>query len=369
MSSPLLAQARTKDGALEVIRLRAEYLTNPLGIDVRKPRLGWQLQSSARGVVQSAYQVRVAGSERSLRAGHDLVWDSGRVASSESIHRAYDGPPLQSARRYFWQVRVWDGAGHASAWSAPAWWETGLLEPADWKASWIEPDLQEDVSKAGPVPMLRREFKLTGPVEHARAYVTAHGLYELYLNGQRVGDQLFTPGWTSYNKRLQYQTYDVTALLKTGPNTVGALLGNGWYRGNLAWEGRRNIYGDRLGLLAQIQVTYKDGSRETIGSDAGWKASTGPILMSEIYHGETYDARLEKAGWAAAGFDDHGWSGVKMTDARKDALIAPAGPPVKRIQELRPVKIFTTPGGDTVADMGQNMVGWVRLAVEGPAGT
>jgi alpha-L-rhamnosidase len=368
-ATPLLALARTKDTAVEAAGLRSEYATNPLGVDVRKPRLSWQLQSSVRGVVQSAYQVRVASSERSLRAGHDLVWDSGRVASTESIHRPYDGPPLQSARRYFWQVRVWDGAGRTSAWSAPAWWETGLLEPADWRASWIEPDLQEDVSKAGPVPMLRREFKLTGPVEQARAYVTAHGLYELYLNGQRVGDQLFTPGWTSYNKRLQYQTYDVTPLLKTGPNAVGALLGNGWYRGNLAWEGRRNIYGDRLGLLAQIQVTYKDGSREIIGSDAGWKASTGPILMSEIYHGETYDARLEKAGWAAAGFDDHAWSGVKMADARKDALIAPAGPPVKRIQELRPVKIFTTPGGDTVADMGQNMVGWVRLAVEGPAGT
>jgi alpha-L-rhamnosidase len=369
LASPsLVAQAGTKAAPLEAASLRAEYKTNPLGIDVGKPRLSWQLQSTARGVVQSAYQVRVAGRERSLRAGRDLVWDSGRVASSESIHRAYDGPPLASARRYFWQVRVWDGAGRASAWSAPAWWETGL-QPADWKASWIEPDLADDVSKPGPVPMLRREFKLSGPIEQARAYVTAHGLYELYVNGHRVGDQLFTPGWTSYNKRLQYQTYDVTPLLKTGANAMGALLGNGWYRGNLAWSDRRNIYGDRLALLTQIDVIYKDGRRETIASDAGWKASTGPILMSEIYHGEIYDARLEKAGWAAAGFDDRAWSGVKVAAPGKDTLIAPAGPPVTRIQELRPVKIFTTPGGDTVADMGQNMVGWVRLAVEGPAGT
>ena len=184
-----------------------------------------------------------------------------------------------------------------------------------------------------------------------------------------MGDQLFTPGWTSYNKRLQYQTYDVTSLLKTGDNAVGAMLGNGWYRGNLAWEDRRNLYGDRLGLLAQIEITYKDGRKETIGSDASWKSATGPLLMSEIYHGETYDARLEKAGWTAPGYGDAQWAGVKVADHRKDDLVAPAGPPVKRIEERKPVKIFKTPGGDTVADLGQNLVGWIRLKVQGPAGT
>jgi alpha-L-rhamnosidase len=217
--------------------------------------------------------------------------------------------------------------------------------------------------------MLRREFKLAGAVARARAYVTSHGLYELHLNGQRVGDELFTPGWTSYNKRLQYQTYDVTSLLKPGANAFGVQLGNGWYRGDLAWEGRRNIYGDRLGLLLQLQVTYKDGREELVLSDGQWKASTGPILMSEIYNGETYDARLEKPGWSAPGFDDRQWSAVKTAEGRKDDLITPAGPPVRRIQELVPVRIFKTPGGDTVADFGQNMVGWVRLKVQGPAGT
>ena len=184
-----------------------------------------------------------------------------------------------------------------------------------------------------------------------------------------MGDQLFTPGWTSYNRRLQYQTYDVTSLLKAGDNVVGVLLGNGWYRGNLAWEDRRNLYGDRLAFLGQIEITYKDGRKETVGSDADWKAATGPLLMSEIYHGETYDARLEKAGWASAGFDDRQWARVRIVDHRKDDLIAPAGPPVRRISELRPVKIFKTPEGETVADLGQNMVGWVRLKVQGPAGT
>jgi alpha-L-rhamnosidase len=352
-----------------VVGLRTEYKENPLGVDARKPRVSWRIESEGRGVVQSAYEIRVARSERGLGAKGDLVWDSGKVASDESIHRPYDGPALRSGERCHWQVRVWDGSAKASPWSAPAWWEMGLLEPSDWKATWIEPGLPEDTTKSGPVPMLRREFKLRGAVARARAYVTSHGLYEMYLNGHRVGDQVLTPGWTSHNKRLQYQTYDVTGLLKTGDNAVGVQLGNGWYRGDLAWEGRRNVYGNRLALLAQIQVTYKDGREEVIGSDDQWKATTGPILMSEIYHGETYDARLEKPGWSAPGYDDRGWSAVQVVTHRKDDLVAPAGPPVRRIQELKPVKVLKTPAGDTVVDMGQNMVGWVRLKAQGPAGT
>jgi alpha-L-rhamnosidase len=354
---------------LKPVSLRTEYKHNPLGMDSRKPRLSWRIQSTGRGVVQSAYQVRVARSEPDLRAGRNLVWDSQKVNVDTSIQLPYDGPPLQSGQRYFWQVQIWDGTGRASGWSEPAYWEMGLLEPSDWKVSWIEPDLAEDLSKSGPVPMLRRTFKLSGFVERARAYVTSHGLYEMHLNGRRVGDELFTPGWTSYNKRLQYQTYDLTELLRNGDNAVGVMLGNGWYRGDLAWEGKRNAYGDRLALLLQIKITYKDGREEIIGSDSSWKATTGPILMSEIYHGETYDARLEKPGWAAPGFDDAQWSGVKLASHRKDHLIAPVGPPVRRIEELKPVKIFRTPAGETVADLGQNMVGWVRLKVQGPAGT
>ena len=355
---------------LSVDGLRTEYKENPLGIDVARPRLSFKLRSDARGVRQSAYEIRVASSEAALRAGRDLVWTSGRVSSSASVNRVYEGPKLRSGQRCYWQVRVWDAGGLAAPWSAPAYWEMGLLEPSDWKASWIEPDLQEDVTKTGPVPMLRREFELQGKVARARAYVTSHGLYELHLNGQRVGDELFTPGWTSYNKRLQYQVYDVTSLLQKGTNAAGALLGNGWYRGDLmGFAGRRNVYGDRLALLLQIEVTYSDGRREIVGSDGSWKSATGPILMSEIYHGETYDARLEKPGWTRSGFDDRDWKSVKLADYGKDTLVAASAPPVKRIEELRPVKVFKTPAGDTVVDMGQNMVGWPKLMVEGPAGT
>lgn len=355
--------------AFKLTALRTEYKENPLGIDARKPRLSWQIHSSERGFTQSAYQVRVARSERELRAGSNLVWDSGRVNSDSSIHCAYDGPPLASGQRYYWQVRIWDQNGKASDWSEPAFWEMGLLSASDWLVSWIEPDLQEDVKKSEPAPMLRRKFKVSGRVERARAYVTSHGLYELYLNGRRVGDELFTPGWTSYNKRLQYQTYDVTHLLKSGDNAVGALLGNGWYRGNIGFSGQRNFYGDRLALLLQLKITYQDGREEIIGTDQYWKARASPILMSEIYHGETYDARLEDPRWAAPDYNDSNWSGVRLADHRKDHLVAPAGPPVRRIQEIKPIKILKTPAGETVVDMGQNMVGWVRLTLQGAAGT
>jgi len=355
--------------ALTVRELRTEYAANPIGIDAREPRLGWQVHARARGVMQAAYQIQVASSERALREGKGLLWDAGVVKSSESAHVPYAGPAVRSGQRYVWRVRVWDSGGVPSAWSEPAFWEMGLLQPSDWKASWIEPDLPEDVTKSGPSPMLRREFAVAGDVERARAYVTSHGLYEMAINGQRVGDAVLTPGWTSYNKRLQYQTYDVTPLLKKGPNAIGVTLGNGWYRGNLAWDDKRNIYGNRLGLLLQIVVTYRGGRQETMGSDASWKASTGPILMSEIYHGETYDARLEKTGWSLPGYADQEWGSVKAVEHRKDMLVAPAGPPVRRTGELKPLKIFKTPAGDTVADMGQNMVGWVRLKAEGPAGT
>lgn len=213
--------------------LRCEYKVDPLGLDVRQPRLSWQLVASGRGVVQSAYQIRVA--ERAEGLAANPIWDTGRVASDQSIHVVYEGPAVQSGRRYYWQVRVWDGEGQASAWSEPAFWEMGLLDPADWQAAWISPDWEEDPSTMQPSPMLRSEFRIDGDVQSARAYVTSLGLYQMELNGQRVGDEVFTPGWTSYDTRLQYQTYDITELLQPGDNAVGVMLGDGWYRGYLGW--------------------------------------------------------------------------------------------------------------------------------------
>ena len=353
---------------LEVKKLRCEYKTDPMGIDVRKPRLNWQLSSSEKNVLQTSYEVRVAESEAALAKGK-VIWTSGKQMSDESTHVEYGGPALASGHIYYWQVRVGDNHGHISEWSSTARWEVGLLEPADWKAKWITPDLVEDDKTSNPSPMLRREFTVKKKVARARLYASAMGLYEMQLNGARVGDEYFTPGWTAYDFRYQYQTYDVTAMMKNGKNCLAAMLGDGWFRGRLAFNEKRNVYGKKVALLAQLEITYSDGSKEIVGSDETWKASTGAVLLSDIYDGETYDARLEKSGWSEAGFDDKDWKGVSVLESGKAKLVAPAGPPVKAIEEIKPAKVIKTPGGDTVLDMGQNMVGWIRFRVTAPAGT
>jgi alpha-L-rhamnosidase len=353
--------------AFHIERLRTEYATNPIGIDEPAPRLSWVLHAERRSTRQSAYEVRVATSANGLT--RSPLWSSGKVTSDESVNRLYAGPRLKPGQRYHWQVRTWDDRGQVTEWSAPAFWETGLMGAQQWKAKWITPDLAEDTTRSNPSPLLRTEFALQGAVASARAYVTSLGLYEMQINGSRVGDQVLAPGWTSYDKRLQYQSYDVTNLLVRGRNAVGVIVGDGWYRGRLAWDTRRNTYGKRVALLAQIVVRYNDGHEQVIGTDEGWKASTGPLLTSDIYNGETYDARLEQTGWSLPRFDDKGWKGVLVADHSKEILITPAGPPIRRIEELKPVSIVQTPAGETVFDMGQNMVGWVRLRVRGPAGT
>ena len=367
MASPLLLRAQT-EAPLAAMNLRCEYMVDPLGIDVRKPRLSWELTSPDKGVMQTSYEVRVAASEAELAKGK-LIWDSGKQASDASIQVQYGGPALASERRYYWQVRVGDNHGHLSEWSKAARWEMGLLEASDWKANWITPDLAEDETKSNPSPMLRSEFSVKKRVERARLYATAMGLYELSLNGKRVGHQYFTPGWTAYDFRYQYQTYDVTNLVKSGENCLGAVLGDGWFRGRLAWNNRRNSYGKKLALLAQLVITYTDGKQEIVGSDDKWKAATGAILESDIYNGETYDARLERTGWNEPRYKDGDWKGVTVIEAPKAKLVAPAGPPVKEIEEIKPVKVLHTPAGDTVLDMGQNMVGWMRFRLTAPAGT
>jgi alpha-L-rhamnosidase len=352
----------------EVVKLVTEYHENPIGIDIEKPRLSWQLISEQENVMQTAYEIRVADSKSNLTKKSKQIWATGKVLSDKSVNVEYEGSSLKSMQRVYWQVRIWDNNNKASDWSEAAFWEIGILEQESWTASWITMANEKEYDgNSRPAQYYRNEFSAAKKISSARVYMTSLGVYELFLNGKKVGDELFTPGWTSYNKRLQYQTYDVTSMLQKD-NAIGAVLGDGWYRGNIGFKGQRSYYGDKLALLLQLKIEYTDGTSETIISDKNWKVSNGPILESDIYNGETYDARLEMPGWKSIDFDSGDWKSVTDLDHPKDNLIAPQGVPVKAIEEITPIELLTTPKGEIVLDMGQNMVGWVRIKVKGNKG-
>ncbi|WP_405856686.1 alpha-L-rhamnosidase [Streptomyces sp. NBC_01515] len=540
MAAPTSGQAQAETQAqrdgLRVTAPTVEYVQHPLGIDAQRPRLSWPLASDRTGARQSAYQIRVATT--ASRLSHPDVWDSGKVTSGESVLVSYGGPGLKPRTRYHWSVRVWDADGHVSGWSAPSWWETGLMDAGQWSADWISApaglvdapsfeggswvwfpegdptnsvpaatrwfrrtaqlpagitsatlaitadnvyavsvngaevahtDLDTDnedwkrpavidvlarvragdnviavaatnategpagliavlvvrtaageqkvftdaswkataqepatgwrelgfddggwpavrVAAAwggGPwgrvvpvsyaVTQLRHEFRLPRrKVARARLYTTALGLYESHLNGSRVGLDQLAPGWTDYRTRVQYQTYDVTELLRPGANAIGAYLAPGWYAGNVGMFGPGQ-YGQVPSFLAQLEVEYADGTSERIVSDADWRAAAGPIVAADLLNGETYDARKETPGWASPGFDDTGWLGVRgmggVGDIGPALIVAQVDGPVRVERELTPKSVTQPKPGVYVLDLGQNMVGSVRLRVSGDAGT
>ncbi|WP_462253405.1 family 78 glycoside hydrolase catalytic domain [Ferruginibacter sp.] len=345
---------------IAVTNLLTENETNPVSIDAASPRFSWQLTSSKKNVLQTAYECKVMD-------GKNVVWKTGKIASQQSVMIPYAGTALQSGKQYTWQVKVWDNYGAASAWSNAAVFNMGLLSAGDWKAKWIEADFAED-SVNRPAQYFRKLFSLNKKIKNATAYITAHGMYEAQINGKRVGDYYLTPGWTSYNHRLQYQQYDVTAMMSNGENAVGIVAGTGWYRGYLAWDNNKNIYGKKTGILFQLQIEYSDGTTQTIVSDESWKSSYGAIRYSEIYNGETYDAREEKKDWATVKFNDADWYNVTIGAADKANLTATYNEPIKKHEQFKPIKIFTTAKGELVADFGQNLVGWVQLKVKGNKG-
>lgn len=318
-------------------RLRVEHLDEPLGLWVAAPRLSWMLPAGTRR--QLGYRI-VAGE-----------WDSGRVASAESVLVPYRGPALASGRRVEWTVRVWTEAG-PSAWATPGWWETGLLDPAAWTARWIEPV----PARPHAVWYLAGECEIATPPPRARLYVTAHGVYEFLLNGVRVGDAELTPGFTSYPTRLQVQTYDVTGLLRAGRNTLGAVLSGGW----VGWA---PLYaGLRPGLLAQLDAVGPDG-RVTLGATGpDWRAARGAIRTAELRQGQVTDLRRGTP-------DDSAWRPVAARAVDPARLTSSPAPPVRRTARLRPVSVWHPRPGRQVFDLGQNVNGWVRLANLGPAGT
>ncbi|HLH02044.1 MAG TPA: family 78 glycoside hydrolase catalytic domain [Bryobacteraceae bacterium] len=509
------------------VRLRCESLENPLGIDAEKPNLSWQSDNRERNWRQSAYEILVASKPDLLGAGKADIWDSQKQVSGESVSIAYQGPALESRKRYWWTVRVWDAAGRVTQAAQPAWWEMGLLHPSDWSAKWIRwqnpeeapdsagirwiwvagqnakqvapgtqatfhldfevddtplraalfliargdwkvlvnghdagqkphwnefdrrdiaglltkgknsVDITVTTSKdmewgpngprppapkpaalaallkithadgrieriptdahwqagvpsgtpgpaavagdlsdrafgdPGPLPqpaaLLRHEFAVAKPVRAARLYATALGAYEFFLNGKRVGNSVLTPGFTQFDKRVQYQTYDVTPLLARGENVEATELGSGWFRSALSWTAEHFHGSLQTRLLAQLEIEYTDGSRETVITDENWRAAESPIVYAEIYGGETYDARLEKPGWNTVHFNAASWDHAAAGDPFPGLISSQVDAPPSIVKTLRPESVKRV-GGAYVFDMGQNMVGWVALRVKGHAG-
>lgn len=521
--------ARAAHAKVSPIDLRCEYLTNPVGLGERRPRLSWRLQSEERGVRQEAFRIIVASSLDMLNRDEGDLWDSGRVVSDETVHRVYEGRPLVSRQVCHWKVQVWCQGQGGYVESEPALWEMGLLEREDWSAEWIglrtgmdepAPDLSEnhwwwvgaaadegengparaffrrtfelpadvpvksawllinadsvfrqytngletarhtffqqrmqwvdlkyhlqpgrnvlaifvqrpslpagvvgrfeavledgrtirididgtwkaspaaeagweglDFDDAGwgapvsvarygddpwqyqvvqpkpePAPYLRKTFTVDGPVRRARLYATALGVYEPRLNGQRIGDVHFAPGWTDYNKRVQVQAYDVTDQLEQGENVLGAILGDGWYAGHVGMFGR-HVYGPYpLGFLAQLEIEYEDGRTERVVTDASWQGRSGPIVVSDMLMGETYDARFELTGWDRPGFSASGWQSVQVLPPYEGSLDMQVDPAIRTTLQLPAVKKSSPAPGVTIFDLGQNMVGRVRLRVRG----
>lgn len=533
--------------------LRCDYMENPLGIDSPAPSLSWRNESSQPNWRQSAYQILVASSPDLLAPGKADVWDSGRRESPESVGIPYAGPPLQSARRYYWTVRVWDAAGNMSSAGVPAWWEMGLLSRPDWKAEWISrPDPaaaaersgirwiwvpgqdpfavppetsavfrlvvtipekprnaalyllarapskvrvngydsggkdgrflafdRQDITELiiagknliqitvtapparrpggggagapanpapqtgpaaaqpaaprppqqprpvvlagllkitrmdgsveliptgerwqarlgketdwspaavvaplddrrmgpdpgplpGPASLFRHEFPVSKSVRSARLYITALGSYRAFLNGKRIGADVLTPEYTEYARRVTYQTYDVTSLLNPGANALAAILGDGWFGSAMSWTGVRfSFLPPPTRLLAQLRIDYSDGSSETVSTGSHWKTAPAPILHSEIYAGEVYDARLEQPGWDKPGFKDGSWTAAVLSEAPPSLLSGAATAPPRVIETLKPRSVTLASSGVYIVDMGQNMVGWLRLKVRGQAG-
>ncbi|HUC06248.1 MAG TPA: family 78 glycoside hydrolase catalytic domain, partial [Acidimicrobiales bacterium] len=365
------------------IGLRCNFLVDPLALRAGAPSFSWSAPSRARHL-QGAWEVLVAGDEDALALDEGDTWSSGRHEGSECTDIAYGGPPLQPLTRHVWKVRIWGADDAVSPWSDAASFEVGPGPTEAWRALWIAWDPHavsfEAATDTGPVdpvelglepvPYFRREFRAHGDVARARLYVTARGLYEARLNGQKVGTAVLAPGWTDYAQRLAYQAYDVTTLVAPGTNAIGLLLGTGWYCGYFGSHPKRRgaHYGDHPEVLAQLHLVYRDGTSEWVLTDASWKANWGAILHADPLMGERQYPALDPQGWDRAGFDDSRWFGVAVGPRDATPIVADPGPAVRVTETLAARTVTEGPGGTQIVDFGQNLTGWVRLQVEGGGG-
>jgi alpha-L-rhamnosidase len=412
----LAVSANVAAAGMQPLDLRAEWLTNPVGLDIVTPRLSWRLESPERGQRQTAYQVLVASDDALLKPGRADFWDSGKVTVDETLNIAYQGKALGSGQRYVWSVRVWDRDGKASKWSAPGSWSMGFFQPADWKAQWIS---HRDTSGLHtnrnslylpPARHFRKSFASDKPVRRAVLYFSVLGLGEFHLNGERVGNALFESGWADYRQRAYCRAHDVTKLLARGENSLGAIVADGWYSGYVGYgllvgygpnRVGRYFYGKTPAFMAQLELEYADGSRETIVTDPTWEVSAdGPFREADLIMGEAFDARRNDPNWCVpaprtrqargpspawawepaipaeangstkAIFSDNcGEREVELGFQRPPRLQAYAAPPVRVTQELPAQRLTEPQPGVFIFDFGQNFAGNVRLKVNGPAGT
>ncbi|MFA3792007.1 family 78 glycoside hydrolase catalytic domain [Aliiglaciecola sp. SL4] len=347
-----------------------EGFSNPLGFYDAKPRFSWQLPVNTNVKAQSRYQIKVASKPELLTLSADL-WDSGIVHSAQTTFIEYQGKVLDSKQKVYWQVRFWDQDQQASKWSELGQFELGLLNNNDWSAKWVEIDNKQPIELneyKTPIHIpqhLRTEFNVNKTIKSARLYITAKGVFTAFLNGQRIGDDVLTPGYTPYKKRIETLTYDVTGQLQQGNNALGMQLAEGWYAGRF---GPKRHWHKKLKLtpkvLAQLEIEYADGRRQHIVTDQNWQATqNGPVRTSGLYDGERYDANFELVGWAQTGFDSSEWSGVKTSDIESDVLLQPKRHFTAKNKQLLPALSVNNVNGKIIFDLGQNMVGVPRIKV------
>lgn len=370
-------------GVVTVGNLSVGSLKKAVGIVAEKPKLSWQLQSNERGVEQAAYQILVASSPTQLDRNNGDLWDSGKVTSSQSLDVTYSGTKLKTKQVYYWKVRIWDSKGKVSEYSQAHSWEMGIGEE-EWAASWISaPKIFDWMEFAifrekygydtlmNAAPFLKRDFRCQSKVAKARLYVSGVGYHETYINGKKVGDHVLDPAFTRYDKTVLYTIFDVTDLLLTGSNTIGTILGNGWYNmpTRSVWGFDKADWRQQPALKAQLEITYEDGRTETIVSDNNWKATLSPIRFNSVFQGEVYDARLEKPGYYAVGNNDLKWQSVNVVAGPKGKLEPQQMPPIREIYEITPVAITEPQKGKYVVDLGKNISGYIKLRVKAKAGT
>jgi len=349
-----------KPGDLSV----ADFLKNPLGMNLENMSFNWKLPPAGEAAYQSAYAIEVATSKELLERAAD-VWQSGKTSSARSVQVPYGGRALKSCEKLWWRVKIWSKTGQESDWSEAASFETSYnTDGAQWAAHFIKSPHDPESKKRIPPAYLRRVFNIDKPVKAARLYAASKGIFTAALNGDAASDQYWPTGWTDYKKRIQIDTYDVTKLIKNGANCLSFIIADGWFSGSMSGANKECHYGTRPEIIAILKIDFADGTTLEVPTDASWKSSFGGVSAADFYDGETYDADKEPQGWKLANFDDSAWSAATASEGATPLLEARRSNPIRTMLKLKPLAITQPQKGVYVYDLGQNMVGTLELALK-----